>query len=55
MSVLLLVFLSLVASCQGDGEYLSRLERIKKVGDSEPETAIKMLDSLDMHIVPHTD
>ena len=55
MSVLLLVFLSLVASCQGDGEYLSRLERIKKVGDSEPETAIKMLDSLDMHVVPHTD
>ena len=55
MSVLLLVFLVLVASCQGDGEYLSRLERIKKVGDSEPETAIKMLDSLDMHIVPHTD
>lgn len=55
MSVLLLVFLVLVASCQGDGEYLSRLERIKKVGDSEPETAIKMLDSLDMHVVPHTD
>ncbi len=55
MPVLLLVFLSLVVSCQGDGEYLSRLERIKKVGDSEPETAIKMLDSLDMHVVPHTD
>lgn len=47
---IIILCLSLFASCSHETEILTRIDEIKQAGDNDPELALKMLDSLQADI-----